>query len=82
MTTGANKSAMTGQILRANDVDMTKFTFCDPTVNKYGGKSARVKYDGRDFVIQTPRMRLPYGLGTYEEKDKHGAVVKTKYSLD
>ncbi len=82
MTTGANKSAMTGQILRANDVDMSKFTFCDPTVNKYGGKSARVKYDGRDFVIQTPRMRLPYGLGTYEEKDKNGVVVKTKYSLD
>ena len=36
MTTGANKSAMTGQILRANDVDMTKFTFCDPTVIKSG----------------------------------------------
>jgi hypothetical protein len=73
---------MSGQILRANQVDLSKFTFCDPTVNKYGGKSARVKYDGKDFMIQTPRMRLPFGLGAYEEKDKSGNVIKTKYSLD
>lgn len=81
-TLKANNSAMSGQIPRANQVDTSKITFCDPTVNKYGGKSAKVKYDGKDFLIQTPRMRLPWGLGTYEEKDKNGNVLKTKYSLD
>ncbi len=83
MSNTANKSsAMSGQILRANQVDFSKFSFSDPIVNKYGGKSARVRYDGKDFMIQTPRMRLPFGLGVYEEKDKSGSVIKTKYSLD
>ena len=72
----ANKSAVTGQIHRANTVDISKFTFSDPTVNKYGLRTAQVKYDGKQFYIQGPRMRLPYGLGTYEEKDKAG-ISKT-----
>lgn len=76
------KSGLTGTIYRANQVEMSKFRFGDPTVNKYGGRSASVKYDGKPFYIQGPRMRLPYGLGEYQEKDKTGAVIKTKYSMD
>lgn len=75
------KSGLSG-IYRANQVDISKFSFGDPTVNKYGGRSASVKYDGKPFYIQGPRMRLPYGLGEYQEKDKSGAVTKTKYSMD
>ena len=72
---------MTSNIYRANQVDIKKFSFGDQTVNKYGGKSSRVKYDGSDFFLQTPRMRLPYGLGAYEDKDPNtGEVKKTKYS--
>ena len=82
MSNSANNSSAMSGILRANQVNFSKFSFSDPIVNKYGGKSARVKYDGKDFMIQTPRMKLPFGLGVYEEKDKNGAVIKTKYSLD
>ena len=46
-------SAMTGNILRAADIDMSKFTFEEPEVNKYGGKSCNVKYNGKPFYIQT-----------------------------
>ena len=67
---------MTSNIYRANQVDKSKFSFGDQTVNKYGGKSSRVKYDGSDFFIQTPRMRLPYGLGAYEDKDPNTGEVK------
>lgn len=74
--------SMDHDIHRANKVDISKFTFDEPETNKYGGKSCTVKYDGKPFFIQTPRCRLPYCLGKYEEKDATGNVVKTKYSLD
>ena len=73
---------MQAQINRPQTVDFSKFQFGDPSVNKYGGKSCRVKYNNQDFYIQLPRMRLPYGLGEYQEKDGDGKVVKSKYSMD
>ena len=73
---------MAGTIHRANTVDVSNFSFGDLAVNKYGGKSSRVKYNGEDFYFQTPRMRLPYGLGCYEETDGDGNSIKKKYSLD
>lgn len=73
---------MAGTIHRANQVDVSNFSFGDIVVNKYGGKSSRVKYNGEDFYFQTPRMRLPYGLGCYEEKDGDGNILKKKFSLD
>jgi len=69
-------------IHKASNVDVSKFTFSDIQVNQYGGKSCKVKYEGEDFMFQIPRMRCPYGLGAYEEKDGDGNVTKTKYSLD
>ena len=76
-------SAMSGSIYRANTVDISKFTFGEQTANNYGGKSCRIKYDGQDFYIQTPRMRLPYGISIYEEKDKqNNPTGKVKYGLD
>ena len=76
-------SAMSGSIYRANTVDISKFTFGEQSANNYGGKSCRIKYDGQDFYIQTPRMRLPYGISIYEEKDKqNNPTGKVKYGLD
>lgn len=71
-------SAMTGNILRAATIDLSKIVFEEPQVNKYGGKSCNVKYNGKPFFIQTPRCRLPYCLGKYD--DPTGG--RTKYSLD
>ena len=74
---------MTSTIYRANQVDITKFSFGDQQTNKYGGKSSRCRYDGSDFFLQVPRMRLPFGLGTYEDKDPNtGEIKNTKYSIN
>ena len=69
-------------IQTAGTVDFNKIKIDGIKTNKYGGRSARINYDGGRFLIQTPRLRLPFGLGVYEEKDDDGRVVKTKYSLD
>ena len=79
-TQTANNSAKTGQIYRKlNEIDENKITFGEPEINKYGGKSWTVKYDGGPLAIQTPRCRLPFGLGKYDETDASGNIIKTKY---
>jgi hypothetical protein len=72
-------NTQSGNIYRANNVDFTKFTFSEPLANKYGGRSSRIKYAGQDFFIQTPRMRLPYGLGKWVDTTNPD---KVKYSID
>ena len=69
---------MTTQIHRPNTVDVDKFDFGEITVNKYGGKSCKIKYEGQDLFVQFPRMRLPYGMSIYEDE----STGKKKYSLD
>jgi exonuclease III len=69
-------------IQTAGTADFSKIKIDGIKTNKYGGRSARINYDGGRFLLQTPRMRLPYGLGVYEEKDAEGRVTKTRYSLD
>lgn len=74
MSNGMNAT----DVIRAAKVEMNKFEFQEPEVNKYGGKNCNVKYNGKPFYVQTPRCRLPYCLGKYE--DPQGG--RTKYSLD
>lgn len=76
--TKTNSSASTQNVLRAATIEMKNFNFEEPQLNKYGGKSCNVKYNGKPFYIQTPRCRLPYCLGKYD--DPQGG--RTKYSLD
>jgi len=82
-TQTANNSAKTGQVYRKlNEIDMDKLTFGEPEINKYGGKSCKIEYDGGSLTFQTPRCRLPFGLGRYDETDPAGNILKSKYSLD
>jgi len=74
-----NMNTQSGNIYRANNIDFSKFNFSEPTANKHGGRSSRVKYAGQDFYIQTPRMRLPYGLGKWVDTTNPD---KVKYSID
>jgi hypothetical protein len=68
------------KIYLANEVDVSKFKFGKVETNKYGGKSVRVSYDNQNyaFMLQLPRVRLPFGLGQY--KDENSTTVK--YSMD
>ena len=58
----------------------TKVEYGEVTTNKYGGRNCKVKYDGKDFLLQTPRMRLPYGLSVYQ--DPEDKSKPPRYSLD
>ena len=58
----------------------SKVEYGEVTTNKYGGRNCKVKYEGKDFLLQTPRMRLPYGLSVYQ--DPEDKSKPPRYSLD
>jgi hypothetical protein len=69
---------------RASSIDISKIKFGEIVTNKYGGKSSPIQYNGEPLYIQTPRMKLPYGLSMNIEKDKNGKPLEgksPKYSL-
>lgn len=67
----------------AKQVQTTEIKFEGPLANNYGGKYAKVKYQGRWLLVQTPKMLAPYGMSIYEEKDNKGNLTGRKtYSLD
>ena len=71
-------------IRKVSEIDFSKVTFSEPKTNPHGGKGAAVFYDGEELLIQTPRMRLPFGLSRFEEEDKvtKQKTGKVKYSID
>jgi hypothetical protein len=67
----------------AKQVQTTEIKFEGPLANNYGGKYAKVKYQGRWLLVQTPKMLAPYGMSIYEDKDNKGNPTgKKTYSLD
>lgn len=67
----------------AKQVQTTEINYEGPLANNYGGKYAKVKYQGRWLLVQTPKMLAPYGMSIYEEKDSKGNPTgKKTYSLD
>lgn len=71
------------QVIRYNNFDASKVSFTEMKVNRYGGKTVGIKYNGKRFVIQTPKMYLPYGLSEYQVTDTNGNNTgDVKYSLD
>ena len=67
----------------AKQVQTTEINYEGPLANNYGGKYAKVKYQGRWLLVQTPKMLAPYGMSIYEEKDSKGNPTGRKtYSLD
>ena len=74
-TKSNTSSAMTGNILRAANIDMNKFVFEEPQVNKYGGKSCNVKYSGEwkdNFYWGEGSLFRPNNSLIYEGMFKRG----------
>jgi hypothetical protein len=59
-----------------SDVDVSKLTFAVPKVMDNGGKSVMLGYKDKNLMVQTPSLRLPYGVSVF---DKMGPP---KYSID
>ena len=67
---------MSSNIVSPTSFDVSEVTFRAPKVLDSGGKIVSVDYSGRQLMVQTPSMVLPYGLNVY---DKAGP---TTYSAD
>ena len=70
---------MTETVMKPTEFNVEDVTYTDiRPMGNTGGKQMYLNYQGnKRIVLHTPKMRLPYGLGKYEEEGK-----ATKYSLD
>tara|TARA_Y100000389_G_scaffold103140_1_gene100043 strand:- start:9777 stop:10481 length:705 start_codon:yes stop_codon:yes gene_type:complete len=69
---------MAMNIIKSNNFSADDITFSEvKPFGTNGGKQVYVNYKNNQIRMQTPKMRLPYGMGKYEENGK-----PTKYSLD
>lgn len=66
----------TPAIISASNLDINNVTFGDIRLNKNGGKSVPIKYNGQLLEIRVPRLRYPMGVKVKATNDG-----KTKYSL-
>lgn len=54
---------------KIEDVDVSKITYSEVKVNKYGGKSVYLNYVNRKPLrIQLPKLYLPFGVNDWEGK--------------
>tara|TARA_B100000795_G_scaffold250604_1_gene218923 strand:+ start:1674 stop:2408 length:735 start_codon:yes stop_codon:yes gene_type:complete len=64
-------------IVKSHQIKIDKVSISDPKPNNNGGKSIYINYDKHPFIVQTPKMTLPYNMSAYE---RDGAP--TKYSIE
>ena len=70
-------------VLLPKNVDLSLVEISETQVNKFGGKTARIRYNGgQRLYLQTPKLRTPFGLNCWEEKDEDGRVTKQRYSIN
>lgn len=64
-------------IVKSHHINIGKVSIAEPRPNANNGKSIYINYDRHPFIVQTPKMILPYNLSAYE---REGAP--TKYSIE
>jgi hypothetical protein len=69
---------MASAIKSPSDVDVTKIEFMPVKTRDNGSKSVDLRYESRNLMLETPSMRIPYGVNIY---DKAGPQA-LKYSVD
>jgi hypothetical protein len=73
-------------VVLAKNVDVSKFKYSAPRTLENQSKSVYVNYEGSPLTIQTPLVRLPYGIGDWNDKNaesnKNGEEKQKKYDLN
>ena len=70
-------------VILPKNFDLSLVEISETQVNKFGGKTARIRYDGGNkLYLQTPKLRTPFGLNCWEEKDDEGNITKQRYSIN
>jgi hypothetical protein len=60
-------------IIRSRDFDPSKLEFGDvKTMKDTGAQFVSVQYEGKSLYIQTPEMKVPFGMNQYVAKGKDG----------
>lgn len=59
-----------------SDVTVSKIEFGPVKMLDSGGKAANLRYEGRNLMLETPSLNVPYGVNVF---DKNGPP---KYSID
>lgn len=59
-------------VVLAKSVDVSKIKYSAPRTLDNQSKSVYVNYEGSSITIQTPLVRLPYGVGDWNEKNAEG----------
>ena len=67
---------MSSMISSPSEIDASKIEFTPIKVLDNGGKAVNVRYEGRNVMIETPCMNIPFGVSLF---DKGGPA---KYSVD
>jgi hypothetical protein len=60
---------MASQIVKANNLDLSKVTFSDLKTDVHGRKMVYVNTNSSKIVIQTPKMYAPNGIKRWRKKD-------------
>lgn len=69
---------MASNIRIASEIDASKIEFGPVKVLNSGAKSVPLRYEGRNLMIETPSLTIPYGVNKFDKTP--GAAPK--YSLD
>ena len=69
-------STMTSMISSPSDIDVSKIEFTAPKILDNGGKSVNLRHEGRNLMLETPSLNVPYGRNVF---DKNGPP---KFSVD
>lgn len=73
--------APNGTILAPVNFDVSKVSFGAPKSLDNGGKIIPINYDGGVFLVQTPRMHVPYGVNRWDNSTERGSTVKLSVDL-
>jgi hypothetical protein len=67
---------MSSTILSPSDIDATKIEFGAVKVLDSGGKSVPIRYEGRNIMLETPSLSVPFGVNVFDK------TLPAKYSVD
>ena len=63
-------------IVKAHYMDVGNVSFSDVKTNDNGGKTIYLNYENHPFIIQTPKITLPYNMSVYDKGEY------PKYSIE
>ena len=57
---------MSSQILKPKNFKLENVSYSEMKQNKYGGKYLYVNYDSRPLLVQTPKLKIPFGMADFQ----------------